>query len=98
MVSKIRSITWEDKSWIVQILTEHWGSNLIISRGQSHDASELPGFVAMYDNQAVGLATYRISGHECELVTLDSWQENKGVGTALIERVKRTALEAGCSR
>ena len=71
---------------------------MIISRGKIHDASKLPGFVALSDNESVGLVTYRIDGKNCELVTLDSWKQNFGIGTSLIDAVKREALKAGCSR
>jgi ribosomal protein S18 acetylase RimI-like enzyme len=95
---KIRPITSDDQQWIAKTLADNWGSFLVISRGQTHDASNLPGFVAFHDSKKVGLATYRIDGSNCELVTLDSWRENIGVGTILIEAVKRVALNAGCSR
>jgi len=95
---KILEITSEDRTWIAQMLTEHWGSEQVISRGQIHDASKLPGFIVLYHKSPVGLVTYRLARDECELVTLDSWQENIGVGTILIEAVKQAALKAGCSR
>lgn len=94
----IRPIKPEDQDWIRQILREHWGSPMVVSRGQVHDASILPGFVALYAGKNVGLVTYRLEGSNCELVTLDSWQENLGAGTAMIEAVKRTAIKAGCTR
>jgi ribosomal protein S18 acetylase RimI-like enzyme len=94
---EIREIEPEDKDWITQILTQHWGSQIVISREQMHDASKLPGFIASHKGLQVGLITYRIEGNECEIVTLDSWQENIGVGTILIDAVKQIALEAGCS-
>ena len=95
---KIRAITPEDQNWIAELLTEHWGAHLVVSRGQTHDASKLPGFVALLDGENVGLVTYQIEKEACELVTLDSWRENLGVGSALIEAVKRIALAAGCRR
>jgi len=94
----IQEITSEDRTWIAQMLTEHWGSAQVISRGQMHDASKLPGFIVLYKNSPIGLVTYRLAGDECELVTLDSWEENIGAGTILIEAVKQAALKAGCSR
>jgi len=45
-----------------------------------------------------GLATYRIEGGECELVSLDSLVERRGVGSALIAAVHEAALAAGCQR
>lgn len=40
----------------------------------------------------LGLITYHIDGDECEILTLDSLEENKGVGTALLNEV-RTAMK-----
>jgi len=98
MDTQIRPISQDDQTWIARKLTENWGAPLIVSRGKSHDASKLPGFVALQDNKTVGFVTFRIGGQECELVTLDSWKENIGVGTLLIEAVKREALKVGCAR
>ncbi len=93
-----RPIMPEDRDWIAKLLTEHWGSPIIISRGKIHDACELHGFVALSDNERVGLVTFRIDGKDCELVTLDSLKENFGIGTNLIDAVMCDALKAGCSR
>lgn len=98
MDTQIRPITQEDQAWITRKLTENWGTPLIISRGKSNDASKLPGFVAFVNGTQVGLVTYRIEDQECELVTLDSWQEKIGVGTILVEAVKEEAQKVGCSR
>ncbi len=95
---KIRAINADDGAWISQLLSDHWGTPIIISRGQTHDACKLPGFVAVYNGSDVGLVTYHIVGTACEIVTLDSLKENIGIGTALIEAVKREALKASCSR
>ncbi len=95
---EIRPITPKDEDWTAQKLTNYWGSPLVISRGQIHDASKLPGFVALHNDEKVGLVTYRFDDEECELVTLDSWRENIGVGSRLIAAVKRAALKAGCKR
>lgn len=95
---EIRPSISEDQAWIKATLVEHWGSQLVVSRGQIHDPSQLSGFIAISTGKRVGLVTYRVDGEDCEIVTLDSWQENIGVGTALIDAVKRVAIEAGCSR
>ena len=98
MDTQIRPISQDDQTWIARKLTENWGAPLIISRGIIHDAIKLPGFVVLNDSKPVGLATFRIDSQECELVTLDSWKENIGVGSLLIEAVKREALKSGCAR
>ncbi|OLG12459.1 YxbD [Bacillus paralicheniformis] len=38
-----------------------------------------------------GLITYFIAGNECEVVSLDSIAENKGIGSLLLNEVERAA-------
>ncbi|MBU1319857.1 MAG: GNAT family N-acetyltransferase [candidate division Zixibacteria bacterium] len=87
-----------DSNWIVDLLTNRWGSTKIVTRSVLHDADRLPAFVAVSDDERIGLATYRIEGDQCEMISLDSMQESIGVGSALIEAVKDVAHNAGCSK
>ncbi len=80
------------------MLEREWGSTTIITRGQGHEALDAPAVIAETGGQALGLATYRISEGECELLTIDSLQSGAGVGSALLEAVRRQASAAGCSR
>jgi DNA-3-methyladenine glycosylase I len=59
---------------------------------------DLPGFVVLYLGEKVGLITYNIIEHNCEIVTIDSTHPSSGVGTALIEAVKDIAIKSGCKR
>jgi ribosomal protein S18 acetylase RimI-like enzyme len=95
---RIRPFTKEYKPWATTLLTEHWGSARTVSRGRMYQADELPGFVAVEKDKPVGLITYKISGKECEITTMNSETEGKGAGSALVEAVKKTATEAGCRR
>ncbi|SRR6266566_3081459 len=95
---KIRPAEQRDRDWIAQFLTDHWGSPRVVSRGQVHSAELLPGFIVVMRGQRVGLITYRLDGKECEIVTLDSTIEDRGMGTALIDEVKRAAATEGCKR
>jgi GNAT superfamily N-acetyltransferase len=58
----------------------------------------LPGFVALWEGRRAGLVTYRISGAECEIVTLDSLESGLGIGTALLKAALAAARQAGCRR
>jgi ribosomal protein S18 acetylase RimI-like enzyme len=58
----------------------------------------LPGFVATLDGAPAGLASYAVRGSECELVTIRSLREGRGVGRALLAAVRDAAADAGCSR
>jgi N-acetylglutamate synthase-like GNAT family acetyltransferase len=58
----------------------------------------LPGFVALYKGEKVGLVTYNILEGSCEIVTLNSTYPSSGVGTALIQAVKDIAIKSECKR
>jgi hypothetical protein len=55
---------------------------MIVVHGESIDAAALPALIA---GNHQGLATYRLLGHDAELVTLDATPPNTGTGTAIIE-------------
>jgi len=95
---EIHGIEEKDKEWITNLLINQWGSTNIVSRGKIHDASVLHGFIAMVDDKPVGLITYNIEGGECEIVTLNSLLDGKGIGTQLIEAVKNVAKDHNCKR
>jgi hypothetical protein len=54
--------------------------------------------VVSHESEKVGLATYKISGASCELVSINSTLPSSGVGTALIEAVRNIATKSGCKR
>ncbi|SHO45098.1 GNAT family N-acetyltransferase [Anaerocolumna xylanovorans] len=95
---EIIDICGNSRETVVNAISENWGSNIIVTKGNIHKAEELPGFLAINNGNIIGMITYHISGRECEIVSLDSFTENKGVGTALIETVKNIAKEKGCNR
>ncbi len=94
----IRPITPADRPRVARLLAANWGASVVVSRGVAHHADRLPGFIAEMDGEFAGLATYHIHGDQCELVTLDSLVEGRGIGTALIAAVRQVACAAGCAR
>lgn len=95
---RVSPTTEEDREWITSFLVEHWGSTRFVTRGKLLFANENPGYIAVKDDKPIGLITYEIFGNECEITTLTSLAERKGIGTALINVVKDAALQAGCKR
>jgi len=81
-----------------EFLVRNWGSARIVSRGRVHAAHELAGFVLFNRGQIAGLATYEIRADQCEIVSLDSCQENRGIGTALVEQLIKIARASQCRR
>lgn len=86
------------RSWARSLLVERWLDVMIVTRGTAHRADELPAFAAELEGRLAGLITYRISGGECEIVSLDSVRERLGVGTTLLNAVFAAATQAGCRR
>jgi ribosomal protein S18 acetylase RimI-like enzyme len=94
----LRKLGAGNQDWVRDVLRERWGSPLIVTRGQVHQADQLPGFIAEDQGAPVGLVTYRIEGDACEIINLDSLMEGRGVGSALVAAVIKTGTESGCKR
>jgi ribosomal protein S18 acetylase RimI-like enzyme len=95
---QIRPLIDSDREWVTSLLKEWWAGPLVVTRGQVHRADELPGFVAILEDKLAGLITYHSDGDECEIVTMNSLAEGRGIGSALIDAVKNIAASAGCKR
>lgn len=83
---------------MARLLAESWGSTMMVSRGRLFDVSDAPGFAAIKDGKPAGLVTYHLEGGECEVTSLDSLIEGIGIGSALLDAVKESAIAAGCKR
>jgi GNAT superfamily N-acetyltransferase len=90
------ALTDDRRDWAAALLLDRWGGIESVSRGRLLRADLLPGFVALAGSEAVGLATYKIDGDQCELVTIDSLAP--GAGTGLLSAVAAAARQAGCRR
>jgi ribosomal protein S18 acetylase RimI-like enzyme len=78
-------------------LDTHFGGRLHARRGELVDVLAGPGFVAESGGEPVGLLTYRREdGRSVELVAIVAAEEHRGIGTALVEALRREV--AGCER
>ncbi|MEW6718801.1 MAG: GNAT family N-acetyltransferase [Chloroflexota bacterium] len=94
----IRSLGPEDRKWVAEFITEHWGAEIVVGHGTVYRPAQLPGFVAIQDDKKLGVVTYSIDGESCEIVSIDSIRPSLGIGSALIEAVKEAARHAKCKR
>jgi len=92
----IRPVDDSDRDFIRGFIAERWGSEMVIVHETIYYPAELPGFICELSGKLSGLITYRIDKSACEIVSLDSLVEGRGIGTALIEWVAETASEAQC--
>jgi ribosomal protein S18 acetylase RimI-like enzyme len=60
----------------------------VVAHGVVYEPVTLPGLVAEEDGRVVGLLTYHLAGDACEIVTIDAFDEGRGVGTALVDAVR----------
>src|SRR5579871_3028007 len=74
-------LTHADRAWAAAFLAAQWGATTMVVHGVAYEPYTLPGFVATYAGQRVGLVTYRIDESGCEIVSLDSTLPGRGVGT-----------------
>ena len=95
----IHSLSRSDHEWLAQIWREYWGAEYIVTRGRIVHASEVYGFYASDQHgEPLGLLTFQVSGDQCEIVTVDAFNQYSGVGTTLIEAVTKYAVAEGCRR
>lgn len=99
---RIREISPRDLTWVREELTRHWCSSRIMSRRVWFDADQLPGFIAENERtgERLGLLTHTPpeSGGACEVITLSSRLEGRGVGGRLLDAAVKAARAAGCTR
>lgn len=89
----IEPITLSTRDAVRSFFIEAWGSpEMVISTG-TFDCATLDGFVWSETNVIIGLITYVIREDEIEIISLDSLQEKRGIGSALLDEVERVAKQ-----
>jgi GNAT superfamily N-acetyltransferase len=94
----LRQLTPEDLPRLRQFWKENWGDEFVVAHGVVYHPENLDGFIALDDHEWVGEITYTFSEGDCEIVSLDSVREGKGLGTKLIHAVLEEARRQNCRR
>lgn len=94
----LRRLTSADLPRLRHFWIEHWGGEEMITRGKVYRPEQLDGFVVEDGNEWVGLLTFVIEDRECEVTSLDSLREGKGIGSLLLDRALEEARERKCNR
>lgn len=95
---QVRPLTPDDRAWVGQTTIEQWGDPFVVAHGTIYEPQRLPGFIAILQEEPVGLLTYTLEHEACEIVTLDSLKPGIGIGMQLIQAVTQVARGAGCKR
>ena len=94
----IRQIDQESREGINAFIVRQWYTMQMVVHGESIDLGNADGYYACIGDEIIGLITYRITGKEMEILSLDSLQEGIGIGTRLLDRVISKARETGIQR
>lgn len=86
-----------DRTAVLSFYEEHETAR-VARLGQLVHPLEYPALLAEDHGTLAGVLTYIVDGEECEILTLHSGEQWRGVGTALIEAVERLARDLGCTR
>jgi len=85
----IRPIEAGDNEWVSEVVLG-WGAEFIVSRGRKVYPQKLPGFIAIDSGgKKVGLLTYEIVSDQCEVVTLDAFVKQAGIGTEFLKAISQ---------
>jgi ribosomal protein S18 acetylase RimI-like enzyme len=87
MKVEIKAINDTNKPMIRQLFIDNWNSDIMVTKGQIHKFEEVEGFIAINNNKIIGVLTFKRKNQSVELISLDSFKENKGIGTQLLNRL-----------
>lgn len=91
-------ITDINRKLIHAFIKERWYTTVMIIRGKEIDMTKTEGFCCREKEAIIGLVTYIVYDDILEITSLDSLQENQGIGTRLIELAMQEAEERGCQK
>ena len=94
-MTALRRITPEDLPHLRQYWIDQWGGEEMIVHKEVFRTELMEGFVT---EDWAGVVTYLIKGDQCEIISLNSMNEGRGIGSALIRAVMKEAQGRSCRR
>ena len=94
----IRQIDQTSRNQVNAFIIQQWYTMQMVVHGERIDMCDAEGFYACEDDEIIGLIIYRINGKEMEILSLDSLQECKGIGTRLLDTAVAKARATGMQR
>ena len=83
----------DDTDWIMNVLTNSWGSPLIVVNGEVIDALKQRSLVA---RPQLGLLVFRdLPNNGVEVVAIEGFVSGRGIGRALLDRLFRDSERRG---
>ena len=94
----IQRITPDNRAAVNAFIKENWFTTAMVLRGRVIDMTKTDGYFASQGGKIIGLVTYIFYQDVCEITSLDSLAENRGLGTRLLDMAVDAARENGCRR
>ena len=93
-----KRINSRNRNLINAFIKQHWYTTTMIIRGKEIDMTKVEGFYFSEEKNIIGLITYIVYNDILEITSLDSLQENQGIGSKLVEAVIHEAKERRCQK
>ncbi len=87
-----------NRSEVNTLLQKSWGDLTMITQNHTHYLDQLPGFVYQKFDSIQGIVTYSIQNQYCEIVSLNSFDQNVGIGSHLLNKVIEVAQQKTCQK
>lgn len=94
----IRPIDQTDRKQVDAFIVQQWYTLQMVVHGERIDLGSADGFYTCDSDEITGLVTFRVSGKEMEILSLDSLYEHKGIGTLLLNAAIRKARDSALER
>ena len=76
-----------NRNLVDEFIEQHWYTTTMIIRGKEIDMTKTEGFYFSKGEDIIGLITYIVYENILEVTSLDSLQENQGIGSKLLDAV-----------
>ncbi|WP_436895717.1 GNAT family N-acetyltransferase [Mammaliicoccus sciuri] len=82
-----------NKQVLIDLFIDNWGDDEMVVSSGTYQLSDLPGFVAYDETEIIGVITYIIRNDQIEIISLDSFRENVGIGSQLLKKLEKISDE-----
>lgn len=82
-----------NRNLVDEFIEQHWYTTTMIIRGKEIDMTKTEGFYFSKGEDIIGLITYIVYDNILEITSLDSLQENQGIGSKLVDAVIHEAKD-----